>query len=592
MKYFQAILYTFILAIISDNASGTDWFAATPWQYRGFGYVGTIYSIQDNLENGETISDFSLGGQLQLDSFTHGYIYRPWIAQFDFKGSFFSTYRQFSLETLEEQGIQQGEINTNFTFFDKSEYPIHLDFDKRKSFLEGNIDLISDVQNLKLHSTYQAKGSPSKYRFSFTNRSDESSLDERAHDVNTLELDWSTNNKFQAWNANLVLESQSLSINPVDGEKQQDRFDSGNLVVNHQWNPDSNRSISSLFTVGKENNKGFLASNNIERYQLTSFAMLTDENDPRLRYTLNFLTDVLTSHTAANGVELKSNETQTMVVNSGVFFDIDENWTASGSLNTTNTQKTGNEELFLSAFAGVRYDHDWDFAQSSIYHISVDNNVRAQKGQQDQQTLTSSFDHGLSSEQELLQGRFSWTLSQQISDQISANETTGDDTGRLGHDVSLQWSTADDDSNTLLMLRGADARPLSGEGVFFKQVTLQLNRQQNLTETSGWNGDVSAQWTKTQDKEKPQEESSITGNLGYHNRQFMGNPLMSLRSHLSFPIDKLVFNNGRRENDRTNWDTVLSYRLGLLELRAELILTDKSRHFRLEIRRSFNLLQY
>ena len=597
MKYKIIIFVSLSAFCCSLPILAVDWFAITPWSNRAYGYLSVMNSYVDNDTTTEPISATTVGGQLQLDSRTHGYIYRPWVLQFDVLAGLFSNTQQFSIDTLEEQKLQQGKLNLAFNLFERRSYPVGIEIKTHRNEMSGNTDTINDLQQINLMGKFKLDDEASVVNYTYRDQNEQFSLDDRDYRVKTLDVNWQNNNQQNKWTANVMLQKQSLSI--ADDENitaaQETSAEYGIFTFGHSWQSDHRDTITSLLTFGKDKQQQQQLDENNQRIQLTSFAIFSDEDQPRIRYTLNLLADVFEN--TSDNTELNSqsvNESQNVVINGGLFFDINDDWSLSSNLSAINNQAAGITTNSSTAFTGLLYNKDWQIFERTNYNLSINNQLRVQKSDRIENVDTrvnSSIDHGISWDKQLTDSNLSVTVSQQLSDQFGGEDQSSSQKNNLGHRAAISWFSEESGKDSFIKLSFADRRHWSADPELFQQVNLQLSSRENLTEVSGWDTNVNAQWTRTLDSsESERVDSAITGSFGYVNSHFLEISNLRIRSNIHFPIDKLLFNDGKRSNERTNWRTELVYGLGLLEARSEIILTDESKYIRLELRRAFSLL--
>lgn len=591
MRHLLYFLAAVIVICYSRNARSVDWFAATPFEYRGFGYFRLLHSFRDSVSTEGVSSNSAFGGQLQLDTASHGYVYRPWIAQFDILASIHTNTNQFSLETLEEQSMNQAKLDFGLNLFEQRSYPTYISAKKRRDFLSGSIDAINDTQDIEIRSRLLADSKISQSNFYFRDKKEVSSLDDREHSIKTFNFNWRTNQSKNVWDVNVALEDQSLFLAPAVGQIQNNSDTSSILSLSHNWTPNSFNSVSSLYTFSDTQ----LANNNFEqnqqRQQLTTFAVLRSEDDPRFRYTLNLIADAFDSESLL-GATIPDVSSENAIANAGFFFDISDYWTFSTNLSATNTKQGLARESTLNYFSGLVYSNDWQVSERSNYSLSLDNRFVQHdfKTRNEKDSLfTSIVDHAISWDKSLESSSLILTFGQQITDQAGDVLEDSRLSKNLTHRVSMNWFSREQNNDTFVQMELSDSRHWDQNPELFQQLNLQVSRRQSISELRGWNANLSAQWTRNLTPElEESEEQSITGSLGYRDRQLWGVANLSLQSNLTFPIDKVLFNNGRRNNDLTNWRTEVLYRYGLVEVRSELILTDKSKYFKIEARRGFS----
>ena len=593
---YKILIFVALLFYSSSTVLAINWFAITPWNNRAFGYLNITSSLLENDSTNESISASSFGGQLQLDSQSHGYIYRPWVAQFDVLAGLFTNSQQFNLETLEEQTLQQIKLDLSFSLFERRDYPIIIEIKNRYDEMSGITDTTNEHQEINLYGSYALEDKNSQLSYSYRDHTEQSTLDQREHQLKTVDLNWYNYGEKNKWSANVIIQKQSLAmaISENESQLQNTSSDTGIFTLGHAWTSDSSSSVTSMLTFSQDTMKYQQSKEDNQRIQMTSFAILRDNDDPRIRYTINMLADVIES-TLENSETIESNniKSENIVINGGMFFDINDNWLLSGNLSTLNSRIEGVTKNTSNAFAGLLYDEDWQINDNSYYNLSVNNQLRIENNDQIEKTsnqVGTFIDHSISWDKQLANSSLSLAVSQQLSDQFGGDSSTDSQKNSFGHRASINWYTQGGGSDSYVQLSFTDMRHWSDNPELFQQINLQVSRRENLSEVSGWHANVSAQWTRSLDIEANEVTNSVvTGNVGYTNRSFFGIPYLFIRSDIHFPIDKLSFNDGKRSNERTNWRTEIIYSLGLLEARSEIILTDDSKYIRLEIRRAFNM---
>ncbi len=239
------------------------------------------------------------------------------------------------------------------------------------------------------------------------------------------------------------------------------------------------------------------------------------------------------------------------------------------------------------------YGFDWNWTST----------LRAQSIQQTAAQLThnETFSLGQSARKELenlFLAPVKWSLSQGIQSSYSSTSTLL--TTNIGHRTSLTYQSTKGGKWTIVDFSATDNRVISVEQNTTQQLyNMQLTKGFETDQKRTWSADLSIQLTHGADSKRAWRKSS-QGSVSYHAKNVYGVRGLSFQSQVSFLSDNLIpitFANTKSSADNDvnwsrQWNSTMSYRIGLVVLQARLqLLQDQSRHladsFQFSVVRSF-----
>lgn len=598
MTRISRLLSALLLTGLSYPVKAVDWFAATPIEHRFYGYASLLYAYtefdKETSDNAETTTGF--GGQIYYDAFSQGYIYRPWVARFSALAHINSNSNQYSLQTLQEQSTHLAKIDLGLNLYERGDYPVMINLAKSRRFMDGQIDSTNDNQTISINSQIKDLIDNSQMNLAYTDSNETATLDERDYSGRTFNIDWTINRENTNWDVDVSMMDHTLLLNPENGTPLDNQEASDIFTLTHNWLPDSNQSVTSHYTFSKEKDEYLNTIRVLERQQLSSFALLRNDSDPRFRYNFNLLVDK-TNNSSQTNENASSSERVNANANAGMSFDINEQWNFSTNLSVRNTEDTSfndnsrNVDTTLTFLSSLSYSNDWQVTENTMYTMTFDNRMQKialESRNEDETRYKSTLEHSLTWSQNFGNDSFALTLGQQLSDEVGDVDDDFSDSNNISHLLNLSWGNYTAEDTTYFQLTLDDTRHWDANPEEFQLANLQLSRRQNIVDTHGWVANLNAQYSRQITLEGEEIITNVVlGSMGYTNKQLFGIPNLFLRSDLVFPIDENSFDDGRRENQLTSWRTEIIYRLGLLEVKSDIILTDQSRYFRIEARRAF-----
>ena len=283
-------------------------------------------------------------------------------------------------------------------------------------------------------------------------------------------------------------------------------------------------------------------------------------------------------------------EIEDIVLNGGLFYQLNQNFRLDASFTSTFGELDGVERDVHRQNAGFLYQSDWKEVFGYMHQFYVDGGFGYRAKEDDDLTDWSVLTgHGF--------GRTWWpkertsttSLRLNFSQAFGSYGSSGDEIDslsgyRVDHSISLAFNQRAWGGNTLAQITLSDSRDFATEdGSTDKDteqqlVNLQLSRDQDLGRRSSITGDITVQYVNMRREAADgagavnideSDTTTATGRIMFQHYQMLGVP------RLQFSSDFMISNTSTEGAiDRQDWENRLSYQVGKLETSVSYSLTE------------------
>ena len=310
-------------------------------------------------------------------------------------------------------------------------------------------------------------------------------------------------------------------------------------------------------------------------------------------YPLSFTAGARIYSSESEQDSLNGAEIENVVLNGGLFYQLNQNFRLDASFTSTFGELDGDESDVHRQNAGFLYQTDWKEFFGYMYQAYVDGGFGYQAKEDDDLTDWSVLaGHGF--------GRTWWpkertsttSLRLNFSQALGYNASSGDEVDsisgyRVDHSISLAFNQRAWGGNTLAQITLSDSRDYvteDDEGQSTDKdteqqlINLQLSRDQDLGRKSSITGDITVQYVNVRREAADgvgavdvdeNDTTTSTGRIMFQHYQMLGVP------RLQFSSDFMVSNTSTDGAiDRQDWENRLSYQIGKLETSVSYSLTE------------------
>jgi hypothetical protein len=346
----------------------------------------------------------------------------------------------------------------------------------------------------------------------------------------------------------------------------------------HTWSPEQNLQVESLASANRTTLRGTGAVPSFtSRFgQFTTFASwrpeegepLFDEDHP-LYLTATGRAFVLQNDGLGAGTEAK-----TLSGSLGANYTLSEFSRVTGSASVTHADSNGAVNLLSSQVASIVYTpplrrfgaFSWTWSASGTA-----SNATA-SAQPARQALSSQVSHNVLRSIELSPtARLNFNASQGVG---AAFDSAASVTETLTHAAGATWIVAaESGAQSYVGLSVADARSFGANASALQLVNLQASRQNTLSRTSYWAGNLTAQATRQSTADSSSGVNiTTTGNLSYFHNRVFGVPRLRFSSTLTLAtqqFDSRVAGDltARREHVSSALEGRFDYTIGRVDVR-------------------------
>lgn len=184
------------------------------------------------------------------------------------------------------------------------------------------------------------------------------------------------------------------------------------------------------------------------------------------------------------------------------------------------------------------------------------------------QRLGGNLGHALDNSTQFGSGRLSTNLNQTLSTLLS---TQGSPFTHLNSGGSMSWQRMDGNGTTMLSLRAADSRTLSGTQNFFQLINLQASRDERMARNQSLIGNLTVQGSRSGARGVSTTPFTATprADLRYHHLRLFNVKNLTFDSTLQILGADIVSSHNLTTPNQASvsWDNDLNYFIGRLKLR-------------------------
>lgn len=577
-----------ILIIYSNQIMAENWLQLRPFSFSNQGFLG----LSSSYTASEDINSESFGyiAESTLKGYGSGYVYRPWVTTIEISTEVDLGLNHFDIYQGEQQSYISTAVGSSLVLYPTGTMPttFSVNFDQRRLF--GTSDNV--ISNGRFTVNNRLKTDTDRI---FTNRYDLQATteqnNERLHLRHDYNLDYSASDEDSNKSGSFRFINQSTELN---GNTDRENNILGNYNVNWRLGTRNNTglatSLSSVERTSADNKtttlNGRLSSNST--FYLTG--------DPKLRLLLigqiiGYEQDIL--RVEDNGqIEDYRDDRNTLTGNINLDYEMTDSLQLTGGIFSEYNQQvngaSGTEEnsVNLQEQLSLKYRDRIDIGPFNYNYFVGNTIVSEQKEEGGVEKWQLDLSHGLKRYFPLAGGSLQVSGGESIAhEQLSKGEKSEP---RLNHDLAFNWGIAEGVNNAQLFARFSDERILTTMVQPQNLIDLGLDGSVYLTATQSWGGNLNFNYSSRYEPEGDRSEDSFAlGHAWYKDRQFFDIYGLYFESLLTLPVSDLVFDDGDDRKRITTLENKLSYRLGLLEVNVDAILTEESRYYSLSIKRHF-----
>ena len=550
---------------------------------RVWGELSSDYRVRESVGGDSKNTNWMNTGTIGASS----YVWRPWFA-------LASGSLSLSVEENKDQG--QGKMENQFAtgdfylnVFPSSRFPFRTHYiESRDQFDSALSQLDIETTEYGLSQQYRSENGRHNYLAEFENNQQDNS---NRNSFTSESLLLSGDDRI----GDHRLETD-LKRDTVDNTSTDEQAENYSITLDHLYGDSTNWSIENLLSTSSTENDFFDSSNNIDTFQLSSFASWHPRNNKDLKLTGSlrlFETQQDQQSGAIVATDAGKIEAETANLNQGLVYQYSENLQLSQSINANFLENQNGAVFTANEALAATYNSDrvdtrlGDYGWSTV---SAYNNVHGDVERA--HSLATQLSHSLvDNYSNADEYQLRTNLTQSFTYQLQSEE---EDRKRLDHSYSITWSNTALKQQNLLRFFISDSRSLNRDNDKFQLVNLQYTGSNSITRYSQLSGNATLQFSRQETEGVLSEQTVSNGQLEYRRSRVFQQPGLFFTSLLKLSerrseSERLIGNGGSATT--ASLENALHFRIGRLETQLSIdfikIGNNYDRLFMFEFTRSF-----
>jgi len=333
------------------------------------------------------------------------------------------------------------------------------------------------------------------------------------------------------------------------------------IYLNHHYHPSNNFNLNSFASYTDNTLQYFntattsIATTETIATQATSMLSWRTLDS---RWSVNAMARAYEYETIAAGIDSERLSVDTSATLR--FRPIDRLNLSAGTAISAQEGSNSSESSSITNSAGASYSSSSYNLGLISYNWSASLNASHQSHSSGSTLLstTEALSHSINRGWGLLGGMTQFNLAQSLS---MMQQDSGSESNTISHGASLNWTHGSRSSNTNFFSSVSDSRPIGSDGTGSQMLSVQLTRQQNISQRSSLNANLSAQSYRNAPTggELGGFSHTLSANFGYKFTRPFGIQQLNFHSRINF--SKGLPENGA-DTFRTYWDSTLKHSIG------------------------------